>query len=515
ERPESGRLALMQPWEYGYLPQRWIQPLRDAVDEVWCYSNYVKQVYLDSGIEADKLHVTPLGVDVEVFRPEPPQHIFTDEVGAERIAGRRPFVFLFVGGTLHRKGIDVLLEAYRLAFTPLDDVCLVVKDTCTRTVYRGQNEEQRLRALAVDKTYPPLIYMDQDLSSHQLAGLYAAADCVALPYRGEGFCLPALEAMACGKPVIVPEGGPTDDFVDDTVGWRVAAERNPFGRGKIGELYCVGPTWLFEVEATGLARLMREIVGKREDAAKRGAAGRARAEAGWTWRQSTARILERLNALACGKPRGAAAVGEAGASRSAGATDGRPAWVKGARGKRMERARPKISLCMIARNEKRVIAECLKSIMPYVDEAIVVDTGSTDDTMEIARSLGARVYEFEWCDDFSAARNESLKYATGDWIFWMDADDTIPAECGERLSDLAFMAEDGTFGVIVQVRFVPRPGEYGTTVVDHIKLFRNLPEMRFEGRIHEQILGAIDRAGGTYARSDIYVEHSGYDYSPE
>ena len=108
---------------------------------------------------------------------------------------------------------------------------------------------------------------------------------------------------------------------------------------------------------------------------------------------------------------------------------------------------PTISLCMIARNEERVLGDCLASIRPYVDEIILVDTGSTDRTVEIAENFGAKGYHFPWCDDFSAARNVSLSHATGDWVLWMDADDTIPEECGQKLHDLALLAEDKVMGL--------------------------------------------------------------------
>jgi glycosyltransferase involved in cell wall biosynthesis len=170
---------------------------------------------------------------------------------------------------------------------------------------------------------------------------------------------------------------------------------------------------------------------------------------------------------------------------------------------------------MIARDEERVIGDCLASIKPWVDEIIFVDTGSTDKTVEIAESFGACVYHFPWRDDFSAARNESLSHATGDFILWMDADDTIPEHCGRQLRDLALIADKDTFGYMMQVHIPAAPGESGFTIVDHVKLFRNLPGLRFEGRIHEQILEAIHREGGTVERSSLYVIHSGYDYSPE
>jgi GT2 family glycosyltransferase/tetratricopeptide (TPR) repeat protein len=177
-----------------------------------------------------------------------------------------------------------------------------------------------------------------------------------------------------------------------------------------------------------------------------------------------------------------------------------------------------VSLCMIVRDNARTIEACLASIKPWVDEMILVDTGSTDETPAIAERLGARVFGFTWCDDFSAARNESLRHAGGEWVFWMDSDDTIDAENGRKLRELAEGDPDpGIMGYVMQVH-CPGPGAEGmadVTVVDHVKLFRNLPSLRFDGRIHEQICPAIREAGGQIAFTDIFVVHSGYDHSPE
>jgi tetratricopeptide (TPR) repeat protein len=176
--------------------------------------------------------------------------------------------------------------------------------------------------------------------------------------------------------------------------------------------------------------------------------------------------------------------------------------------------RPHVSLCMIVRDSARTLRPCLASIAPWVDELIVVDTGSTDDTPEIARSFGAHVHHFPWCDDFAVARNESLKYATGDWVFWMDSDDTITEENGRKLRDFASQSPaDAPMAFVMQVHC---PGAEGddVTVVDHVKLFQNLPDLRFEGRIHEQILAAIRRLNGEVAWTDIFVTHSGSDHSP-
>ena len=78
---------------------------------------------------------------------------------------------------------------------------------------------------------------------------------------------------------------------------------------------------------------------------------------------------------------------------------------------------------MIVRDEERNLEACLAPIAALFDEIVIVDTGSLDRTKEIARQFNARVFDFEWSDDFSAARNESMRHATGEWIFWLDADD--------------------------------------------------------------------------------------------
>ena len=186
------------------------------------------------------------------------------------------------------------------------------------------------------------------------------------------------------------------------------------------------------------------------------------------------------------------------------------------RGLLLRHRRARLSLCMIVRDSAGTLRPCLASIRPWVDEIVVVDTGSKDETPQIAKEFGARLFHFPWCDDFSAARNESLRHATGDWLFWMDSDDTIPPDCGRQLHELIDGdVEPDVLGYVMQVHCPGGDMEGGpdcdVTVVDHIKLFRNRPDLRFEGRVHEQILPAIRRAGGTVAWTDLYVVHSGSD----
>lgn len=85
----------------------------------------------------------------------------------------------------------------------------------------------------------------------------------------------------------------------------------------------------------------------------------------------------------------------------------------------------RVSLCMIVKDEEEALPGCLESVRGLVDEIIVVDTGSKDRTPEIAKKYGAKVFSFRWINDFAAARNESLRHATGDYIFWLDVDDRV------------------------------------------------------------------------------------------
>jgi predicted Zn-dependent protease len=172
-----------------------------------------------------------------------------------------------------------------------------------------------------------------------------------------------------------------------------------------------------------------------------------------------------------------------------------------------------VSLCMIVRNESAQLQACLAPVMELVDEAVVVDTGSDDPTPGVARSMGAQVYDLAWPDSFAAARNASIHYATGDWIFWLDADDRIDDANRERLRRL--FASLGESDLAYRMRSASRkaPGSRDYVVSDHVRLFRRQPDIRWRYRVHEQILPAIVQAGGRVVWSDVMIEHLGYSDS--
>ncbi|MDB6023464.1 MAG: glycosyl transferase group 1, partial [Pedosphaera sp.] len=148
---------------------------------------------------------------------------------------------------------------------------------------------------------------------------------------------------------------------------------------------------------------------------------------------------------------------------------------------------PSLSVCLIARNEEKFLGQCLQSVRGLARQIVVVDTGSTDRTVEIAKSHGAEVFEFAWCDDFSAARNAALEHATGDWILVLDADEELMAEHRETI--LQEMKSAPVMGWRLPIIDEGRETE-GRSYVP--RLFRNAPGLFFVGRIHEQIFSSLE-----------------------
>ena len=169
---------------------------------------------------------------------------------------------------------------------------------------------------------------------------------------------------------------------------------------------------------------------------------------------------------------------------------------------------PTISLSMIVRDEAQFLADCLTSVQGVVDEIVVVDTGSQDNTVEIARSLGARVFHHPWDEDFAAARNRGLSECTGDWVLSLDADERLdPATKHEIRAAAAQPGVDAWY-----LRMVSLEGETPAgDEVRMIRLFRRTPGTRYVGRIHEQVVQ--DFPNKKWGDCQAIFHHYGYDPS--
>lgn len=166
---------------------------------------------------------------------------------------------------------------------------------------------------------------------------------------------------------------------------------------------------------------------------------------------------------------------------------------------------------MIVRDEQEMLPGCLESVKDVIDEIIIVDTGSRDDTIEIAKKYGASVLEVQWEDDFSKVRNMALDQATGDWVLVMDADERLTAISSGELRGL--LEASSSEGLRVQVRdFVRDNGNADYLVNTSTRIFRNRCEYRYTRRIHEQIEWAIVQAklGPPPVNTNLTIDHYGY-----
>ncbi|RJE85702.1 glycosyltransferase [Paenibacillus sp. 1011MAR3C5] len=156
---------------------------------------------------------------------------------------------------------------------------------------------------------------------------------------------------------------------------------------------------------------------------------------------------------------------------------------------------------MIVKNEESVLKRCLDSVKDIVDEIVIVDTGSTDQTIEMAQAYGASIYHYEWNHHFADARNFALERSTGDWNLVLDADEYIANECAEAIR--AFLEQGDSIGRVKRIdKFKDKVGEaYAQCYISRI-----FPKgVRYEGRIHEQAVSDLPRV-----KLGVEVGHDGY-----
>ncbi|WP_312701288.1 glycosyltransferase family 2 protein [Sedimentibacter sp.] len=176
-----------------------------------------------------------------------------------------------------------------------------------------------------------------------------------------------------------------------------------------------------------------------------------------------------------------------------------------------------ISQCLIAKNEEENIRYCLEHLKSVVNEQIVVDTGSTDRTVEIAEEMGAKVFHFEWINDFSAARNFAIDKAKGDWIIFLDCDeyfseDSVP-KLKKHMKD--WSKDKKTDGIICKMINVDKNNNL-LSVVDNmsLRIFKNNKNLRYVNKIHETLCNSYKSDGklsGGYAGNELVIYHTGYD----
>lgn len=170
---------------------------------------------------------------------------------------------------------------------------------------------------------------------------------------------------------------------------------------------------------------------------------------------------------------------------------------------------PCISAVLIVRNEQAHLPACLEALAPVVDEIVVVDTGSTDRTIEIARAYTERVFHFAWVNNFAAARNAAIAHATGDWVLSVDADECIQGgqEAAAKLRAFAQGHTSLTVGTLAIHSLDDGTGVFEETI-DHIERYFHRAHFRYDGAIHEQL---VPLAGEKCVENTgLHALHTGY-----
>ncbi len=174
-----------------------------------------------------------------------------------------------------------------------------------------------------------------------------------------------------------------------------------------------------------------------------------------------------------------------------------------------------ITACVITKNEAANIGAWLENANEYADDCVVLDTGSVDNTCELVMAAGRKLYHYEWQDDFAAARNQALKYVTGDWVAFLDADHIL-LRAGQLRGFLAEMEALHPEVEAVRMTICNVDADDGNREISrlcHVHLFRNKPDLRYYGRVHENLLHADGTQPVVYEESRLILIHTGYSTS--
>lgn len=198
---------------------------------------------------------------------------------------------------------------------------------------------------------------------------------------------------------------------------------------------------------------------------------------------------------------------------------------------------PSLGLAMIVKNATKTLSSCIGSVTGVVDRIVVADTGSTDGTQELARALGAEVFDLAWQDDFAQARNAAIGALSTDWVLIMDDDEELETAAREKIRPLLSRQDQEKIGgfLVTQRNYIPiaygagghspavKPNDSalpraeqarGYAEFASCRLFRRHPAIRYAGRVHEDVIPQIRALGREIPATDLVVHHFGHLSSP-
>lgn len=286
KRPHIG----MTVFELTGIPPLWVEHINDVCEELWLPNTFNEKIFKDSGVEKP-IFLVPHGIDTKRFNPK---------VKPLELANKKGFTFLSVFQWTPRKGPDVLFKAYFKEFSADDDVCLLVRAFRTDSSYAEQCAIRRgiyrfKREFAPNKKTAKVIFMGENLPDNKMPALYNTADCFVLPSRGEGWNMPAAEALACAVPVITTDWGGHKCFLDKRNSYLIKVDE--FKITKWMEWIpwynsLLRLRWA-EPSVKDLQAKMREVFECSDRAKKRALRGRRKLQT-FSWKRAANIIIERL-----------------------------------------------------------------------------------------------------------------------------------------------------------------------------------------------------------------------------
>ncbi len=243
------KVVYIQPWEFSRVPFEWQYKFETFADAVITFSRWTGAVYHEGGLNPERLFPIPIGYNPSKFKID------------RKVEKPSKYTFLFVGCDQYRKGLDILLKAWRETFNADDNVELIVKDT--PQIYGRTALQDTLVKLQYKTNVAKITYIDDSYTEDQMADLYRRCHVIVHPYRGEGFGMPIQEAIACGTIPLVTKAGCTDEFVEDIKieSATKLVDINGIFAGKPGDSFNLmgSHTWVIEPDVEDLKNKMKEL----------------------------------------------------------------------------------------------------------------------------------------------------------------------------------------------------------------------------------------------------------------
>ncbi|KAL0485181.1 hypothetical protein AKO1_004317 [Acrasis kona] len=296
--PRSGITWIMTlPWEFGIVPKDWAASATSEIDapaQIWIPSQYVRNCYTKAGVPDDNIVVIPHGVWSDQFNHKTNHK--------DMFPTAKKYRFLFSGGMLARKGIDVLLSAYLKSFSPQDQVTLII---------HGNYENyylSNIKRIINDASNPHVILHNDMLTVQQVRDMYNHVHCYVMPYRSEGFGLTLLEAMAAQIPVIVTDYGPSKEYSNHDNSYllksvETVCDQPPCGKRTVFQYSLDGDPMWSEPSASDLSALMKHVYNNQQQAQFKALIAHRFVQSYWTWHRASRIMMKQLTKVALSRAR--------------------------------------------------------------------------------------------------------------------------------------------------------------------------------------------------------------------